>query len=170
MRVKKEPEQGVLLDIFEDIGDTVRWRVTRSNKAPAGTEVRYTTGGGYYSLVLFGERWYVHRLLWVMRNGPIPEGMFVDHIDGDVRNNNPANLRLATHSQNLCNQALRRNSTSAVKGVTYHKASAKWRADVRFEGVDHYLGLFPDREQAERAVRQHRLKLHGEYANHGVPA
>ncbi len=41
-----------------------------------------------------------HRLVWEYFNGPIPEGLVVDHIDGDKLNNNIDNLQLLTHGDN----------------------------------------------------------------------
>lgn len=167
MHIKEEPSRDVLLSMFEDAGDTVRWKVTRCWKAPAGTEVRYATGG-YYSVMLAGQRWYVHRLLWVMRNGPIPQGMRVDHRDGNPFNNQPDNPRLATGPENAWNAGTSADNRTGCKGVSLHKRSGKWRADVQQNGVQVYLGLFSDKSAAARAVQIARESLHGDFANHGA--
>ena len=65
-----------------------------------------------------------------------------DHINGDGLDNQRENLRLATHSQNQRN--CRRhvaNPSSQFLGVSWHKASGKWRADVQVDGKQVYLGL-----------------------------
>ncbi len=41
-----------------------------------------------------------HRYAWELHNGPIPEGMLLDHVCRVRRCVNPAHLRLATHRQN----------------------------------------------------------------------
>ncbi|WP_414691469.1 HNH endonuclease [Noviherbaspirillum sp.] len=41
-----------------------------------------------------------HRAVWTLFRGEIPEGTDLNHMDGDKTNNNPANLELATRSQN----------------------------------------------------------------------
>lgn len=42
----------------------------------------------------------VHRLLWELFIGPIPEGMTVDHIDGDKTNNRLTNFQLLSSKDN----------------------------------------------------------------------
>ncbi|ABM63391.1 HNH endonuclease [Erwinia phage Era103] len=43
----------------------------------------------------------VHRLVWVMHYGPIPEGYEIEHLDGNPANNAIRNLALVTHSTNI---------------------------------------------------------------------
>src|SRR5690554_1009947 len=45
----------------------------------------------------------VHRIVWEMHNGAIPEGMVIDHINRDPLDNRIENLRVATRSQNSMN-------------------------------------------------------------------
>ena len=40
-----------------------------------------------------------HRLVWRHFNGPIPEGLTINHKDGRKQNNRPVNLELATPSE-----------------------------------------------------------------------
>ena len=42
-----------------------------------------------------------HVVVWVTHNGPIPDGLEIDHIDGDKSNNHIGNLRLCTHAENI---------------------------------------------------------------------
>jgi hypothetical protein len=42
----------------------------------------------------------VHRIVWQFFHGPIPEGMTVDHIDGNKHNNFITNLQLLTPEEN----------------------------------------------------------------------
>lgn len=59
-----------------------------------------TTPCFYLSAHLGHEYPYVHRLVFLAWSGPIPEGMQVDHIDGDKLNNSIENLELVSPSEN----------------------------------------------------------------------
>lgn len=49
-----------------------------------------------------GKRTYAlaHRLVWMHFNGPIPQGLQINHKNGNKKDNRPANLELATSAQN----------------------------------------------------------------------
>ena len=61
--------------------------------------------GKYDQIHLYKESnvkcYLVHRLVWEAFNGPIPEGMQVNHIDENKRNNNLDNLNLMTPMENV---------------------------------------------------------------------
>jgi hypothetical protein len=43
----------------------------------------------------------LHNVVWETHNGAVPDGLEIDHIDGDKSNNSIKNLRLVTHAQNI---------------------------------------------------------------------
>ena len=90
-----------------------------------------------------------------------PDGLQVDHRDGDGLNNRRSNLRVATNSQNTCNQAIRRSNSSGYKGV--HKHKDKWRADISRDGRRRFLGLHDTPEAAHAAYCKASAELHGEF-------
>ena len=92
---------------------------------------------------------------------------YIDHIDGNPLNNKIENLRECTHQQNHFNERKPKNNTSGIKGVSFHKPTKKWRATVFLNYKQHYLGLFKDIKEAEKACIEFRNKHHGEFANHG---
>lgn len=49
---------------------------------------------------------YVHRLVYEAFKGEISEGLEIDHIDRNRRNNNPENLRLVTRIENMQNTCI----------------------------------------------------------------
>lgn len=51
-------------------------------------------GGKHYTM-------FAHRLVWVAVNGRIPDGLEINHIDGNKSNNRLANLELMTRGDNL---------------------------------------------------------------------
>ena len=86
-----------------------------------------------------------------------------DHIDHNGLNNQRSNLRPATHAQNQQN-ARSGCGTSIYKGVSWDKRARKWRAVIRPERVQRYLGFFVNEEDAARAYDAAALELYGEYA------
>lgn len=44
--------------------------------------------------------WYAHRLVWEAANGSIPDGMEIDHLDGDKANNRVSNLQVVSGPEN----------------------------------------------------------------------
>jgi len=62
---------------------------------------------------------YMHRYIYELKYGTIPEKMQIDHIDGDGLNNLNKNMRLATNSQNGANKGKLNivNSSSIYKAV-----------------------------------------------------
>ncbi len=101
---------------------------------------------------------YLHRFIMQPE-----DDMSVDHISGDGLDCRRSNMRTAHHRQNIRNQRLRTTSTSGFKGVGWHKASGKWRADIRLDGKSKYLGLFLTPEDAHLAYCAASAKLHGEF-------
>lgn len=62
-------------------------------------------GKGYLRVLIYrnGKRVdkTVHRVVWEAFNGPLQEGMSIDHIDEDKTNNSIENLRIMTPSENV---------------------------------------------------------------------
>lgn len=63
---------------------------------------------GYFQVRLFtgqgdtmGKLYYVHRLVYEMFKGEIPENKQIDHIDGNTSNNHVDNLQLLTPRKNM---------------------------------------------------------------------
>ena len=46
------------------------------------------------------RKWRLHRFIWTVVNGDIPEGMEINHLDENKDNNSIFNLNLMTHQQN----------------------------------------------------------------------
>ena len=121
---------------------------------------------GYYLITMNKKNYRLHRLVWIYHNGDIPNGMSVDHIDGDTKNNRIENLRLATHTENMRNRKMHSTNTSGIKGVEWYKYRNKWRVRMRIDGKDKTLGYFHILEEAEAAAIAAREKYHGDFARH----
>lgn len=130
-----------------------KWWAIRAN--PQYREVFYAQTG-YRT-----ARTFMHRMIM----NP-PEGMFVDHINGDGLDNRKSNLRLATHKENMRNKRyLKPGQTSCKKGVYWDRQNSKWRAQITVDGKNIYLGLFASEEGAGRAYDRAAQQYFGEFAH-----
>lgn len=75
-----------------------------------------------------------------------PEGMEIDHINGDGLDNRKKNLRVVTHRQNSQNR--HQFKTSQYPGVYWHTKDQRWRTQIRVQGKIKYLGSFPTEDAA----------------------
>jgi len=105
-----------------------------------------------------GER----RLHRIIMNAP--KDKEVDHIDGNVLNNQRANLRICTRRQNARNRKKNKNSKSPYKGVQWLKEIKMWQAKIRIDGKLKALGIYKTAKNAARAYNKAAIKHFGLYA------
>jgi hypothetical protein len=118
-----------------------------------------------YTIIRINKKGYrSHRLAWLYCNGIIPE--YVDHINGNIKDNRLCNLRECTIQQNAFNSKLRVDSTSKIKGITWHKNTKKWQARVCVNYKSIYIGIFNNINEAKLAVEKYRIDNHKEFARH----
>jgi hypothetical protein len=98
-----------------------------------------------------------------------PKGLLVDHENGDELDNRRDNLRLATHSQNSCNRAKRKNTSSRFTGVCLLKTRNRWRVGIKNKGKRIFLGYYDDEIEAAKAYDAAARKYHGEFARLNFP-
>jgi len=116
-------------------------------------DVGTKTAVGYVHLRVGNTFKLAHRLIWEYVNGPIPRGMWIDHINGDKSDNRITNLRLATPAQNAQNRP-------TTAGVSFCKRTGKWLAQIGHGRKRHYLGRFDDRSDAEISYANAAALLH----------
>lgn len=112
---------------------------------------------GYGLFGLGGREVPSHRFAYESRNGPVPVGMFIDHVCQVKSCVKPSHLRLATTKQNAENRSPVRNSLTGIRGVTIDKG--KYRVQAMHQGKNYFGGLFADISQAERAAIALRNRL-----------
>jgi AP2 domain/HNH endonuclease len=122
-------------------------------------------------------RWYAKRGggmagVYILMHRQIlsaPDGMEVDHRDGDGLNNQDDNIRICSSSQNHANKGKLSNNTSGFKGVFWHKATRKWRAQIRVGSIHIHLGYFDNTLDAAKAYDLAALVAWKEFARPNLP-
>lgn len=134
------------------------------NKKYSGKRADIDMGCGYYSVCINSIRYKSHRIVYAMINGEFNKDLLVDHKNGDSKDNNPSNLRLATKSQNVINfKGNRKGSLNNGRGVSKVYKSNKWQANAFKDGKSFYIGVFDNKEDAEIAAYNKRKELFGEF-------
>ena len=132
---------------------------------PRGRTIYVAKSHGYVILIKYEgkiddkyvySRIYLHRYIT-----GAPDGMFVDHINGNKLDNRSCNLRVCTMAQNNMNTGPK---TGKYKGVHWSKTQKKWVSQITKDGKTQTLGSFGTEEAAAIAYNKAATELYGEYA------
>jgi len=113
----------------EDFDELNQYKWYANKKGKAFYAMRYTRGGKLRTAIL------MHRAIT-----NFPEGMDVDHINGDGLNNCRTNLRIVTRRQNMQNRHTPKSSI--YPGVCWQKDREKWQSLISINGKRKHLGHF----------------------------
>lgn len=99
---------------------------------PAGSVTKRGNGKvKAWSVCVGGVSYFAHRVIWVLTHGGIEDNLVIDHIDGNVLNNNIYNLRLVNSQVNAQNTKIGSKNKSGIVGVFMSKdreGKYYWRA------------------------------------------
>lgn len=129
------------------------------SKPKRGKELMCIGTNGYNRTTVNGKIQLVHRVLYKKCFGAIPEGMEIDHINGNRLDNSINNLRVVTKSQNQQNKRKSFGTSSKYKNVTWHKAHQKWQVQFSVQGKQKHFGYFATEEEAAAKAKQARREL-----------
>ena len=134
---------------------------------------------------LITHTWYLSKAGYASRSYWIPErkqsgtvymhrhilktekGFDTEHIDQNKLNNQRANLRTATRSENMANLPAR-GGLSKHKGVSRlkrPKLKKPWLAYIKLNYKTYYLGYFETEEEAAHMYNQFAEQIYGEFAS-----
>lgn len=127
--------------------------------------------GGYGQIWTGSRVDLAHRYAWERENGPVPDGMVVDHREHcDRACVEVKHLRLATGGQNNANRA-GANKSNASTGVRNVKPNGNgFEVAIQHQGKRRYFGTYPTVEEAAEVAEQKRAELFGEFAGKGCTA
>jgi len=125
---------------------------------PAGTE----SNKGYRTISINGKAYLAHRLAYFYMTGEWPPE-YIDHINGNVRDNSWENLRAVSAQQNSWNKKRKYNSYTGIKGVRKLLFSDMWEVNIWIEDVFHSEGPFKTYQEACKRYDEIAFKQRGEY-------
>ena len=126
-------------------------------------------GYEWYSSIHYGGKYVYAKHMLPMINGKrmeermhqlimdVPQGMHIDHIDGNTLNNQKSNLRIVTNRQNHMNRHQKKASKYA--GVTWAKREQRWIAQAQVNGKHKHIGSFRGEEEAHQAYLNYVMPL-----------
>ena len=106
------------------------------------------------------------RLVWYAVNGPIPEGMQINHINHNTSDDRISNLELVTPKENTRYRRKNKRNSSGYTGVRklLRKNKTLYRASIYVDGKHLHLGLFSSPEEAALAYNNAALLHFRQYA------
>lgn len=110
-----------------------------------------TDGNGYSRVQLERRSFSGHRAAYTWTKGPIPDGLFLDHLCRNRRCVNPDHLEPVSHDENMA-RGMRPNQTHCKWGHEYTPANTGWlkRPNGKVSRDCHICRLRYKKQQRER--------------------
>ena len=148
-------------ELFDyDPSGWLRWKESPRYGIEAGEVAgNYDPHRGYYVLMVYGESYLLHRVIFLWHHGYMPEGI-TDHEDRCRVNNKIDNLRDISRTCNNRNCVVRSDSKTGVCGVFWHSQSRKWEAKIRVNTVGYTLGRYDECDFDLAVMARHAAEIH----------
>lgn len=137
----------VLVRLFSKVKvtDTGCWEFTGNRIADGYGGLHLSIGGTRHTA-------RAHRVAYIVFQGPIPDGMDLDHLCSNRLCVNPEHLEAVPHRTNVLRGRRGGSGESGYIGV--RRMRSKWQARIRLSDRDIYLGCHDTPEDAARAFDQ----------------
>jgi hypothetical protein len=120
-----------------------KWKVVDNKK---------NSGNGYCQVGFNGRMVQYHNIVWILSTGKdIPQGMEIDHINGNTIDNRIENLRLVTNRRNQQNQ--KKHREGQLFGCYFNKSMGKYQTQIKIGGKIIYLGRYKTEQEAHEAYK-----------------
>ena len=142
-----------------NVRDDKRGRMKKQSKLESGYNITGLTKNNLQKM------FYIHKLVGEAFLPNPDNKSTIDHIDNDKLNNKVANLRWASMVEQAQNRGIRSDNQSGSKGVSWHKNTQKWQAQIRVNGKCIHLGYFMNKDDAITIRIQRAKDEFGEFTN-----
>jgi len=166
-----EENPDLLRSIFDYDDGNLIWKNPTNSKIYVGDLAGWIQPKGYLYIMYYGASCAGHRLIYTMHHGIIPDGLTIDHknrnkyigLFGKLQyDNHIDNLRLATLSEQKCNQKTYANNTTGHKGIIWYKSSNLWVAQINKDRKV-YKKYFQDLDKAVEWRKSMEVQLHEDF-------
>lgn len=130
MKAKELPPIQRLQELFavDPASPTGLRRLVAVSHCPAGSVAGGDSGAGYWKVNVDRQQVHVHRIIFALHYGCIPDGHMISHINGDGHDNRIANLRITGYNQGTRTRRQRDESLCLPKGIA--KVGKYYRAQL----------------------------------------
>lgn len=142
---------------FRNEADFKRWNTRWAGKVSGNINAH-----GYRVCRVGGKNYRYARIIWEMHHGPIPDGMQIDHINGNRSDDRIVNHRCCTESQNYVNKLRHSRTSSGLKGVYANKGG--WCSKIKAHGKMLHLGTYGTKAEAAVVFAKASLRYHGKFS------
>lgn len=143
------PEQGIF---------TVKAIRRQQQKQSIGDECGSIVDGRY-QIKTGGKKYSRARLAWFFAYGIFPDGV-IKHKNGNVLDDRIENLEETTRIERIRSVATNKRNSTGFSGVSFHKKSGKYSAQITVNGKSMYLGLFDDPSEASKTAMLTKEVMH----------
>ena len=110
------------------------------------------TSDGYCQVWFNGTMIRYHNIIWVLSTGKdIPQGLEIDHINGNKLDNRIENLRVVSHRKNGQNMKVHRDGQ--LVGCYYHKRVKRYVSKIQINSKLIHVGYYETEQEAHEAYK-----------------
>ena len=151
-KVPTEHEMKLMKERYEINEDGICVAKIKYHKGPPVGEPVGCRDTRYMNITVCSSQYRLHRVVWFLHTGEWPNGITMDHINGNGFDNRPKNLRVLTvRDQTIAFRKKRKGCSSKYRGVNLHKANGKWRTQINLTDAYAEIGYFDCEIEAAHA-------------------
>lgn len=154
--MKKYPSTKELRNIFNYVDGFLYWKIKPAACVAVGDLAGTEKGANGYVRVKYKKSIYLaHRIIWIWHGNNLNEGLEIDHINKNKKDNRIENLRQVTRAKNLENK-----NGKMICYCPSVKSKKKWKAYTKQNSTAQqiHLGYYETKEKALEALKNNERR------------